>query len=85
MGLRKIILGNILNMTKKNKKNASVAEKIMRVIDKRSKNAEEIKKELKDRFGYKEKPEDIRVNLLYLLRREKIKRKKENKTYKYHI
>lgn len=70
---------------KKQKQKASVAEKIMKVIDKRPKAAEEIRKELKDRFGYNEKPEDIRVNLLYLLRREKIKRKKENKIYKYHI
>ncbi len=70
---------------KKRKQKASVAEKIMKVIDKRLKAADEIKKELKDRFGYNEKPEDVRVNLLYLLRREKIKRKKENKIYKYHI
>lgn len=70
---------------KKQKQKASVAEKIMKVINKRAKAAEEIKKELKDRFGYNEKPDDVRVNLLYLLRREKIKRKKENKIYKYYI
>ena len=70
---------------KKKKQKISVAEKIMKIIDKRPKAAEEIKKELKDRFGYNEKPEDVRVNLLYLLRREKIKRKIENKIYKYHI
>ena len=70
---------------KKQKQKASVAEKIMKVIDKRPKTAEEIRKELKDRFGYNEKPEDVRVNLLYLLRREKIERGKENKIYKYHI
>jgi len=70
---------------KKQKQKISVAEKIMKVVDKQSKDAEEIKKELKDRFGYNEKPEDVRVNLLYLLRREKIKRGKENKIYKYHI
>ncbi len=70
---------------KKQKEKASVAEKIMKVINKRPKTAEEIKKELKDRFGYNEKLDDVRVNLLYLLRREKIKRKKENKIYKYHI
>ena len=57
----------------------------MKIIDKRPRAAEEIKKELKDRFGYNEKPEDVRVNLLYLLRRDKIKREKENKMYKYHI
>ena len=64
---------------KKKKKKASVAEKIMKIIDKRPKTAEEIRKELKDRFGYNKKPEDIRINLLYLLRRERIKRKKEKK------
>lgn len=69
---------------KKNQK-VSVAEKIMKVIDKQPKTAEEIKKELKDKFGFNIKLEDVRVNLLYLLRREKIKRKKEDKTYKYHI
>lgn len=69
---------------KKNKK-VSVAEKILKVIDKQSKTAEEIRKELRDRFGYNVKPEDIRVNLLYLLRRERIKRKKEGKIYKYHV
>lgn len=84
MGLWEIILSDIINMKKKKQK-ASVAEKIMKVIDKRPKAAEEIKQELKDRFGHNEKPEDVRVNLLYLLRREKIKRKKENKIYKYHI
>jgi len=70
---------------KKQKQKASVAGKIMKVVDKQPKDAEEIKKEIKDRFGYNEKPEDVRVNLLYLLRREKIKRRKENKIYKYHI
>ena len=70
---------------KKKKQKVSVAEKIMKIIDKRPRAAEEIKKELKDRFGYNEKPEDVRVNLLYLLRRDKIKREKENKMYKYHI
>lgn len=70
---------------KKKKQKASLAEKIMKVIDRRPKAAKEIKKELKDRFGHNEKLDDIRVNLLYLLRREKIERKKENKIYKYHI
>lgn len=63
----------------------SVAEKIIKIVDRRPKTAEEIRKELKDRFGYNIKPEDVRVNLLYLLRREKIKRKKEDKIYKYQI
>lgn len=70
---------------KKKKQKVSIAEKNMKAIDKRPRTAEEIKKELKDRFGYNEKLEEIRINLLYLLRRGKIKRKKENKTYKYYI
>lgn len=69
----------------KKQKKASLAEKIMKVIDKQPKAAEGIKKEIKDRFGYKERPENIRVNLLYLLRNNKINRKKEDKIYKYHI
>lgn len=63
----------------------SVAEKIMKVINKQPKTAEEIKKELKDKFGFNIKLEDVRVNLLYLLRREKIHRKKEGSVYKYYI
>lgn len=63
----------------------SVAEKILKVVDKQPKGAEEFRKELKDRFGYNIKPEDIRVNLLYLLRREKIKRKKDGNIYKYYV
>ena len=70
---------------KKKKQKVSVAEKIMRIIDKRPKAAEDVKKELKEKFGFNERPEDIRVNLLYLLRREKIKRKKEEDVYKYYI
>jgi len=70
---------------KKKKQRASVAEKIMKIIDKQPKSAEEFKKELKDRFGYSIKPEDIRVNLLYLLRRGEIQREKEGNVYKYHI
>ncbi len=70
---------------KAKKSKISVAEKILKVIHKQPKTAEEIKKELKDKLGYNIKPEDIRVNLLYLLRREKIQRKKVEKIYKYHI
>lgn len=69
----------------KTNQKVSVAEKILKVIDEQSKTAEEIRKELKDGFGYNVKPENIRVNLLYLLRREKIKRKREDKIYKYYI
>lgn len=69
---------------KKNSK-VSVAEKIVKIIDKQPKSADEFKKELKDRFGYNIKPEDIRVNLLYLLRRGEIHRKKEGTIYKYYV
>lgn len=69
--------------TKKSK--ISVAEKLLKVIGKQPRPAEEFRKEIKDRFGHNEKPEDIRVNLLYLLRREEIKRKKDGKVYKYYI
>lgn len=69
---------------KQNKK-VSVAERIIKIIDKQPKSAEELKKELKDRFGYNIELEDIRVNLLYLLRRGKIHRKKEGSVYKYYI
>lgn len=72
------------NMKKKGQ-GVSVAEKIMKVLCKQPKAAEEIRKELKDRFGYNKKLEDIRVNLLYLLRRERVGRKKENEIYKYYI
>lgn len=68
----------------KNQK-VSVAEKIMRIIDKQPKSAEEFRRGLKDMFGYNIKPEDIRVNLLYLLRRGRVHRKKEGSAYKYHI
>ena len=49
-----------------------------------AKTAEEIKKEIKDKKGHNLDLQDIRVNLLYLLRREKLKRKKEGIFYKYH-
>lgn len=70
---------------KKKAQKTSVAEKIMKVIDRRPRPAEEFRKEIKDRFGHNEKPEDIRVNLLYLLRREQIKRRKDGKIYMYYI
>ena len=68
----------------KNKK-GSLAEKIIKILNKTPKSAEEIRKEIKDDFGYREKLKDIRVNLLYLLRRGKIKRAKEKNIYRYHI
>lgn len=47
--------------------------------------AEEIRKEIKDITGHSFDLQDIRVNLLYLLRRGKLKRKKEGTSlYKYH-
>lgn len=69
--------------TKKQKE--SVAGKIMKVLSRQPTTADEVRQELKDRFGYRVQPEDIRVNLLYLLRREKIQRKKVDKIYKYNI
>ncbi len=56
----------------------------MKVLSKKPVAAEYVRSELKDRFGYNIKPEDIRVNLLYLLRRGKIQRKKDGKVYQYH-
>lgn len=53
-------------------KNISVADRIMVVIGKKPATAEQVRGDLKDKFGYNIKPKDIRVNLLYLLRREKI-------------
>ena len=74
------------NSTSKNRKKgkAGVAEKIMKVLGKQPMAADEIRRELKDRFGHVVKPNDIRVNLLYLLRREEVERKKIDKIYKYH-
>lgn len=71
-------------MKAKNSK-ISLADRLMKIINKQPRAAEEFRKEIKDKFGHNEKPEDIRVNLLYLLRREKVKRKKEGKIYKYHV
>jgi len=63
----------------------SLAETLMKVINSTPRIAEGIGKDLKDNFGYRVQVQDIRVNLLYLLRREKIKRKKEAGKYKYFI
>ncbi|MBS3160014.1 hypothetical protein J4436_04450 [Candidatus Woesearchaeota archaeon] len=71
---------------KQNKGKKSVAEKIAelgRFLD-IPRTAEEIKKEIKDKKGNNIPLQDIRVNLLYLLRREKLKRKKEGNFYRYH-
>ena len=72
------------NMKKKNQK-TSDSEKIMKALSKQPKTADDIRQEIKDRFGFTIQPEDVRVNLLRLLRREKIQRKKVDKIYKYHI
>ncbi|MBS3090298.1 hypothetical protein J4433_00845 [Candidatus Pacearchaeota archaeon] len=65
----------------------SIAERILDLGDflKTPKLAEEIKKEIKDRTGHNFNLQDIRVNLLYLLRRERLKRKKEGVFYRYYI
>ena len=63
-----------------------MSEKIMKIINKKPQTVEGIKKELKDRLGCIAKLTDVRVNLLYLLRREKIQRKKDEAgEYKYFI
>lgn len=72
---------------KKSKNKKSISEIILEhgKFMNEPKLAEEIKKEIKDRKGHNIPLQDIRVNLLYLLRREKIKRKKEGKLYRYYI
>jgi len=68
------------------KRKRSVAEQIMKILTKQAKTAEEIRKELKDRLGCTAKLTDTRVNLLYLLRRERIQRQREGVgKYKYLI
>ncbi len=72
----------------KSKTEKSIAERILDLGDflKIPRLAEEIKKTIRDKTGHIFELQDIRVNLLYLLRREKLKRIKEGKTlYKYHL
>ena len=71
-------------MKKKSSKTNSLAERLAKFITKHPKSAEELRRELKDRSGYSERLDDIRVNLLYLIRRDKVKRVKDGKLYKYH-
>jgi len=73
-------------MHKMNNSKKSIADRILDLGDflKTPKLAEDIRKEIKDKTGYSFDLQDIRVNLLYLLRREKLKRKKEGSFYKYH-
>ncbi len=63
----------------------SLSEVIMKVMTKSPMLAEEINPLIKDKFGYRVSVQDVRVNLLYLLRREKVQRIKENGKYKYFI
>jgi len=57
----------------------------MKVMAKTPMLAEEIGALVKEKFGYRVSVQDIRVNLLYLLRREEIKRQKDGGKYKYFI
>lgn len=57
----------------------------MRVMTKSPMLAEEIGTLVKEKFGYRVNVQDIRVNLLYLLRREEVKRQKDGGKYKYFI
>lgn len=73
-------------MKKSNKK--SIAERILELGNflKTPRLAEDIRKEIKNKTGYSFDLQDIRVNLLYLLRRGQLKRKKEGASlYRYHI
>lgn len=72
---------------KKKKNKFSVPKKILELGDflKKSKTADEIKIELKDSFGYNIDIIEIRKSLLRLLRRKKIKRKREDDLYKYYL
>ncbi len=75
-----------MKKSKKSKNKKSVSEIILELgkfLDS-PKTAEEIKKEIKDKKGHSISLQDIRVNLLYLLRREELNRKKEGGSYKYH-
>lgn len=63
----------------------SLSEIIMKVMTKSPMLAEEIGSLIKEKFGYRVSVQDIRVNLLYLLRREEVKRKKDGAKYKYFI
>jgi predicted transcriptional regulator len=69
---------------KKNKKSVSeIVLELGNFLDS-PKTSEEIKKEIKDKKGHNIPLQDLRVNLLRLLRKEKLQRKKEGSFYKYH-
>lgn len=71
--------------TKPKKQKKSLSEIIMKVMTKSPMLAEEIGALVKEKFGYRVSVQDIRVNLLYLLRREEVKRQKNGGKYKYSI
>lgn len=71
--------------SKNKKQKKSLSEIILKVMTKSPMLAEEIGALVKEKFGYRVNIQDIRVNLLYLLRREKIQRQKDNGKYKYFI
>ncbi len=70
-------------------KKESVADKIIKISDpflRQPKSAEEIRVRIKDKLGHSIKISDIRVNLLYLLRREKLQRETDaDGEYKYSL
>jgi len=72
---------------KKKKDKKSIKEKILDTGSflKTPKTAEEIREEIKDTQGYKIGRDQLKMALLRLLRNHKIKRKKEDKVYKYHL
>lgn len=71
--------------TKPKKQKKSLSEIIMKVMTKSPMLAEELGALIKEKFGYRVSVQDIRVNLIYLLRREEIKRQKDGGKYKYFI
>jgi hypothetical protein len=73
---------------KKKKANVNNTDKILKVSGflKTPRTAEEIRKELKDRFGFSIDLTHLRISLLRLLRQEKIQRKKDGAGgYKYYV
>jgi hypothetical protein len=75
-----------VKMKSNNKK--STAERILELgtFLKTPRLAEEVRKEIKDKTGFGFDLQDIRVNLLYLLRRGQLRRKKEGSSlYRYYI
>lgn len=72
---------------KKKKAKVSDTDRILKASSymKTPRTAEEIKKELKDRFGHSMDLTALRMSLLRLLRREKIQRSKDGGEYKYYV